>query len=184
MNLHEFAPDAVVVELNGKQHIIEYTFLSEKELVILYGSEEAYIEAYKGIAQNLAEMKSSNRDDLVKYLYAGLINTDIWPDGFIVERNGVRQIMNRDGCLAFIQNQLRMRDAWKYAMVIVASMSNCRLTPEMLEMIEVMSYDDEGKKKVPAAPGQNGSQDTPILSRLAACLKLISGRSRSGGFTQ
>lgn len=162
MNLKDLGPDAAKIVLRGKEYNLEYTFLSQKELEIIYGCEDEYMKAYFQIWDALGGTGELQSGDLVSFLYAGLLHADIWPEGLIVEKHGVPCVVNRAGCLDFIRYQMMAGSDRGYATLIVVALMIAFPTPEIMEIFNIMSYDEEGKKKVPAAQELNGLSDLPM----------------------
>jgi hypothetical protein len=158
VELRDLSPDAIKIVLRGKEYNLEFSFLSIKELSILYGSEENVTNI---AAKFFTEVTALKSEDVANFLYAGLLHTDIWPCELIDKRRWP-WVINREGSLAFVHSQLLPKEAPLYAILIAATWANSIITPEMMDMLEVLSYDDEGKKKAALARKQNGLDASPM----------------------
>jgi hypothetical protein len=138
MKLLEIFPDMPVLEINGKSYTLEYTMQSERELEKDYGSYEACLEVIK------TAMDKMNTTDLINFLYAGLLHTDLFDVFTINKTHGLKQI-NRELAKEFLSKQLRRPMRSLYILTVSQAFLNTMLTPEQLEMMEVMAAQSQKK---------------------------------------
>lgn len=158
MKVSELFPNRPTIEFNGKEYTLEYTALSEYVLTDEYGSYADYSQKSAEMAIALLQLRldTVSPKDIVKFLVAGLLHTDLL-DQFIDKSKYPWQV-NAEAAKGYIATLVYRRYAAAYISAITQAFSNSMISKEMQEKLEIIAAQVEKKTQ---EASQNGSANTP-----------------------
>jgi hypothetical protein len=157
MNLLDLSPENISLTLNDKEYNMNFSFMSLRELEIIYGSEEEY---NKVVNNFFTAPENIKREDLINFLFAGLIQSEMFES--LIDKRVLPWRINREGAKQLLSMNLIKKDSAKYTIAIISAWLASSITPEMLEMLDIMSQEPDGDQKKTKVQMLSGVNSTPL----------------------